>query len=133
MAYNRSLLRLIGYCVGAAIVAAFGLALLFAGVSVAFAGKEPIAESSNQSTFSGMITDEHCGAKHEKYPGKNAAECAKLCALNGSRYVLLDGDKVYILAGKDLALDKLAGQRATVSGSLNGTTITVTSVAVEHP
>jgi hypothetical protein len=52
--------------------------------------------------------------------------------LNGAKYVLLDGDKVYTLAGKDLALDKLAGERATVSGTLQGTVINVSSVTAEH-
>lgn len=132
MRQDLSLLRLFGYCTIAALAAAFGLALLFAGASVVFAGQEATAEAAAQSNFSGMITDEHCRAKHERYPGKSASECARLCALNGSKYVLLDGDKVYVLVGKDLTLDKLAGERATVSGSLEGSTITVTSVAAAH-
>ncbi len=127
---NRSWLQLIGYCTIAALGTALGLALLFAGASVAFASGEPAqaSVSSAQSSFTGMVTDEHCGAKHDRYPGKSASECARLCALNGAKYVLLDGDKVYTLAGKDLALDKLAGQRATVLGTLEGTVITVRSV-----
>lgn len=132
MRQNRSWLRLVGYCVIAVLATAFGLALLFAGASVAFAVGQSSAASEPDTQFSGMVTDDLCGAKHEKYPGKSASECAKLCALNGARYILLDGDKVYSLAGKDLELDKLAGQRATVSGSLNGTVINVSSVAAEH-
>jgi hypothetical protein len=129
-----SWLRLVGYCTVAALATAFGLALLFVGASAAFAVGQTAeaAPTAAATTFSGMVTDEHCGAKHERYAGKSASECARLCALNGAKYVLLDGDKVYTLAGKDLALDKLAGERATVSGTLQGTVINVSSVTAEH-
>lgn len=132
---NLSWLQLVGYCMVAALGTALSLALLFAGASVAFASGEPHQPSASaaQTSFTGMVTDEHCGAKHDRYPGKSASVCARLCALNGSKYVLLDGDKVYTLAGEDLALDKLAGQRATVLGTLEGTVITVGSVTAEHP
>lgn len=56
-----------------------------------------------------------------------------MCALNGSRYVLLNGDTVYTLIGKDIALDRLAGHRATVTGTLQGTSLNVISVTTEHP
>jgi len=132
---NRSWLQLIGYCTIAALGTALCLALLFAGASVAIASGEPLqaSASSAQGSFTGMVTDEHCGAKHDRYPGKSASVCARLCAVNGANYVLLDGDKVYKLTGKDLALDKLAGQRATVVGTLEGTVITVSSATAEHP
>jgi hypothetical protein len=128
---DRSWLKLVGYCAITVLATALGLAVLFAGASVTFAvGQSPQAsEPGAQTTFTGMVTDERCGARHNKYPGKSASECARLCALNGSKYILLDGDKVYTLAGKDLALDKLAGQRATVLGTLDGTVIAVSSAA----
>jgi len=132
---NRSWLELIGYCTIAALGTALGLALLFAGASVAFASGDPLQVSASdaQATFTGMVTDERCGAKHDRYPGKGATECARLCAVNGAKYVLLDGDKVYTLTGKDLALDKLAGRRATVVGTLEGTVINISSATAEHP
>jgi hypothetical protein len=132
---NRTWLQLIGYCTIAVLGTALGLALLFAGGSVAFAaGEQPQAsEAAVQTSFTGMVTDEHCGAKHDRYPGKNASECGRLCAINGAKYVLLEGDKVYTLGGKDLALDKLVGQRVTVLGTLGGTVISVSSVTAEHP
>jgi hypothetical protein len=33
--------------------------------------------------------------------GKNTMECTKMCVRNGSRYVLVEGDKRYELAGTD--------------------------------
>ncbi|MGH9530384.1 MAG: hypothetical protein ACRD2S_10765 [Terriglobales bacterium] len=129
---QRSWLQLIGYCTAVVLATALGLAVVFAGVTVTFAAGQS-AERTIPASFSGMVTDERCGAKHDRYPGKSASECAKLCALNGSKYVLLNGDTVYTLAGKDLALDKLAGHRATVTGTLHGTTLAVISVTAEHP
>ncbi len=144
-----SCVRLIGYCTGVTLASALGLAILFATVSAAFAGQAQSPDTPNaaqsparetqtvtpdsQQKFSGMVTDELCGARHNKYPGKTASECAKLCAVSGAKYVLLDKDNVYILAGKDLALDKLAGRRAIVTGKLQGNSIVVSSVAAEQP
>ena len=108
------------------------VAIVLAGTTITLAAGQS-AEPATQTSFSGMVTDEHCGAKHERYPGKNASECAKMCALNGSKYVLLSGDDVYTLTGNDLALDKLAGLRATVTGNLQGTNLNVISVSAEHP
>ena len=129
---NGSWLRLIGYCTAVVLATALCLAVLFAGATVTFAVGQS-AKAASPSSFSGMVTDEHCGAKHDRYPGKSASECAKMCALNGSRYVLLNGDTVYTLIGKDIALDRLAGHRATVTGTLQGTSLNVISVTTEHP
>ena len=55
------------------------------------------------------------------------------CVKHGSKYALVVGDKVYTLETSDkAALDKLndlAGAKAKVTGEVDGTTITVKSVA----
>jgi hypothetical protein len=51
-----------------------------------------------------------------------------MCARGGSTYMLVDGDKKYVLQGGDLALDKVAAQRAVVKGNLVGDTLKVASV-----
>ncbi|MGH9511217.1 MAG: hypothetical protein ACRD2U_03675 [Terriglobales bacterium] len=130
--HNHSWLPLIGYCTFAVLASALALAIVLAGASVVFAAGAADAEAASPASFTGMVTDEYCGAKHERYPGKSASECARLCALNGAKYELIEGDKVYTLAGKDLALDKLAGRRSIVTGTLQGTVINVISVAPEH-
>jgi hypothetical protein len=52
---------------------------------------------------------------------------------HGSKYALVVGDKVYTLETSDQAalnkLNDLAGARAKVTGELDGTTLTVKSVA----
>jgi hypothetical protein len=50
---------------------------------------------------------------------------------NGARYVLVDGEKIYALAGDSTQLEKMAGERVNVSGILKDDTITVKGVTSE--
>ena len=153
---QRSWLSLVTFCAVTVLLAALSSAFLLAGVSVAFAVARPSpgddASASNRAvvlpagaqlpatqpiddegyassrTFSGMITDSRCGARHRMNSGKTSAECARSCVRNGSRYVLVDGEKIYGLAGDLTPLEKLAGERVNVSGILEGDTITVKEV-----
>ena len=81
--------------------------------------------------FTGEVSDSMCGAKHAM-SGSNV-ECARACVKKGSSYALVVGDKVLTLKTDDKAamaeLDKLAGAKATVAGTADGDTITVTSVS----
>lgn len=88
------------------------------------------------ASFIGKVTDANCGAKHSM-KGLSEAECTRACVKNGTPYAIVVRDKagkdvVYTLSGEDKAalaeLDKLAGKNAKVSGTLTGTTITVTKV-----
>ncbi len=84
-------------------------------------------EKTKPSSWSGTISDSNCGAKHVS--DINPAECTRACIQKGASYALVSGEKVYVLKGGDAALlDKLAGQKATVSGTLEGDTIEVASV-----
>ena len=97
------------------------IALLGLFVYPAFSG-----DQAKQATWSGTISDSNCGAKHVS---DNAAECTRACIQKGASYALVSGSSVYVLKGGDAAaLDKLAGERATVSGTLDGNTIQVASV-----
>jgi hypothetical protein len=91
----------------------------------------PALGAGKSQTLTGEVSDAMCGAKHEM-PGK-AADCARSCVKHGSKYALVVGDKVYTLETSDkAALDKLndlAGTKAKVTGDVDGTTITVKSVA----
>jgi len=85
--------------------------------------------SAATMTLKGTVSDAMCGAKH---PVADAAGCTKDCVKKGSDYALVAEDgKVYTLkagATAKAALDKLAGKVASVSGDVNGTTVTVKSV-----
>ena len=99
-----------------------------AAVLVVLAAVLAVAADKPQS-FTGKVSDSMCGAKH-MMAGASDADCTRACVRQGSKYVLVVGDNVYTLEGGDAAtLDKLAGQNATVSGTLKGKTITVASVA----
>jgi hypothetical protein len=88
-------------------------------------------KGSSRQTFTGVVSDSMCGAKH-MMPG-DAVGCAHACLKQGSKYALVVGDKVYTLETSDKSatdeLDKLVGQKAKISGTVNGDTIQVSSVS----
>lgn len=90
-----------------------------------------VLAADKAQTFTGEVGDAMCGAKHEM--AGDAADCTVECIKMGSKYALISGDKVYTLETKDkTALDqlaKLAGKKAKVTGSADGTTINVSAVA----
>ena len=135
---NRSWFALITFCATTALVTALGLALLFASATVAYAVahslQAPTPPATDQSApatqkISGMITDSKCAAKHAKGSRKSPAECTRACVRGGAKYTLVDGDKIYTLEGKEEQLERVAGERATVEGTLDGSTIKVVSVS----
>lgn len=99
---------------------------LFAGLVVL-----PALAAGKNQTLTGEVSDSMCGAKHQM-PGK-AADCTRACMKHGSNYALVVGDKVYTLETSDQTtldkLDQLAGGKAKVTGQVDGTNVTVKSVA----
>lgn len=91
----------------------------------------PALAAGKSQTLTGEVSDAMCGAKHQM-PGQ-AADCTRACVKHGSNYALVVGDKVYTLETSDQSaldkLDKLAGAKAKVTGEVDGTTVTVKSVA----
>jgi hypothetical protein len=87
------------------------------------------SKSQNLVTVAGVVTDDHCGARHSRASEMSAAQCAQMCVRNGSSYLLVNGEQRYALEGDAAELGKLAGQRATVSGSMRGNTLEVNSVS----
>ena len=135
---RRAWFGLIAFCVTPALLFALGAAVLFMGAAFAFAGSDaakPVAAATHQAdnprerVFAGLLTDDHCGARHDMDSDMNPTECTKMCVRNGSRYVLVEGNKRYALAGNESQLDALAGQRVNVAGTLNGNTIKVESTS----
>lgn len=136
--HRRSWLALLAFCTTTALVTALGFALLIAGATLAFAigqslnSGKAVDRSASSRSFSGVITDAHCKARHAMNSGKNPAECTRACVRKGSHYVLVEGDKTYDLKGSRAELDRQAGQRVTVSGALSGDTIQVSSIQQEE-
>ena len=88
---------------------------------------KPDKSSAVPKTLTGTVSDSMCGAHHME-KGKSAAECTRDCVKKGTKYALVVGKKVYTLDGHEAELDKLAGERATVKGSLMGEMVMVESV-----
>jgi len=88
------------------------------------------AWAAAKQTLTGEVGDAMCGAKHMEGA---LAECTRTCVSHGSKYALVVGDKIYVLNTSDKAalavLDQQAGKKATVTGTVNGTTIDVSNVA----
>jgi hypothetical protein len=84
-------------------------------------------KAGKQATLTGVVSDTMCGAKH-MMKGKSAAECTRECVKADSDYALVVGQKVYTLKGNASDLDKYAGERVTVKGTVNGDTITAQTI-----
>jgi hypothetical protein len=100
-------------------VAIISLAAISVSLPVLAAGKQ---------TLTGEVGDAMCGRKHmEGAP----ADCTHTCVQHGSKYALVVGDKIYALETTDKAvialLDQQAGKNATITGTVNGDSIAVTS------
>ncbi|MFZ0211250.1 MAG: DUF5818 domain-containing protein [Candidatus Acidiferrales bacterium] len=80
-----------------------------------------------QQTFTGAISDSMCGATHMMEG--SAKDCTLKCVEGGSTFVLVDSKgKVYNLSDQTKPR-AFAGANVTVTGTLNGDTITVASIA----
>jgi len=131
---ERFWLKTIGLCSAAALALALGIAIVSTTAVLVFAAPQsldiPVQHlmAGNPQTFSGVVTDAHCGAKHTTETGQNAAGCTRLCVKTGSSYALVSGETVLSLNGDAGFLDRFAGQRVKVWGSLEGSEIRVDSV-----
>lgn len=83
--------------------------------------------AQSTATMNGYISDSHCGAAHSS-PSADATKCVKSCLSHGSAPVLVSEGKVYKLKGEEDTVKGLAGENVTVKGTVDGDTITVTSV-----
>jgi hypothetical protein len=88
------------------------------------------ALAGRKQTFTGEVGDAMCGRKHME---GTPADCTRTCVAHGSKFALVVGEKIYILDTTNptalATLDKQAGKNATVTGTLDGDTIEVSSVA----
>lgn len=149
---NRSWFQLIAFSATVALLVAISLAIFFAGATFAFAlartveppvanladqasaavtNQLPATDSNPAQTFNGVITDDHCGPRHDMGSDKSPSECAKSCVRNGASFALVDGDKSYTLQGDTTELAKYSGIRVNLNGALEGDTIKVASIRTE--
>jgi hypothetical protein len=111
---------------------ACALALLLATLGAATAAADPAQPAQTQEqTYEGMVTDTHCGARHEAAIGKGSSDCTRACVHAGAQFALVNGDKMYTLTGDLETLKRSAGQRSVIIGTLNGDTIAVSSITAK--
>jgi len=82
---------------------------------------------AQNKTFTGTVSDEHCGAKHARASAA-AESCVEKCVSGGAKYVLVSHGKVYQVDDQD-KFKGLGGKSVKVSGSLSDDTITVADVS----
>ena len=94
--------------------------------SMVAAGCRPV------QTWSGTISDDICGVEHlfdEHGLAETPRECALRCARDGAPFVFVMNRTVYKIARSDSEmLSPHAGMPVEVSGSIDGDTITISTV-----
>ncbi len=87
-------------------------------ISSLILGAALLAAADKPQTFTGVITDTMCGAKHTMGitpDDKCVRECVKMDAK--TKYALLVGKEVYVLSDQQTP-EKFAAQKVTVTGTL---------------
>jgi hypothetical protein len=86
-----------------------------------------LVSAQSKQTFTGTITDSECGtAGHSIMKmGSTDAECVVACiSAHGASYVLTDSKKTYALSDQP-AVEKFAGRRVRIVGTLSTDTKTI--------
>ena len=94
--------------------------LLLIGLFFTFA-----AFAADKGTWTGYISDSHCGAK-----GNNDghAACAKKCIKEGYAPVFVVGDKVYTIADTK-KVSSYIGDKVTITGTITGNAIDIEKIS----
>lgn len=75
-------------------------------------------------SFTGVITDTMCGAKHEMMKGAPDEECVKMCVRGSSSYALYDRKDVWKLSDQKKAA-QFAANKIIVTGTADPATKTI--------
>jgi hypothetical protein len=91
-------------------------------------GAALLAAAGNPPTFTGVVTDTMCGAKHTMGIAPDD-KCVRECVRMDSKtkYGLLVGKDVYVLSDQQAAM-KFAAQKVTVTGTLSEKTLKVDKI-----
>jgi phosphate-selective porin len=81
-----------------------------------FALAATISAATAAETFTGVITDTMCGAKHGMMKNQPDDQCIKVCVKGPYQYALFDGTKVLKLSDQKTSA-KFAAQRVKVTGT----------------
>ncbi len=98
-----------------------GLVMLIAGA---------LSGAGTTQTFTGVITDTMCGAKHGMVKDQPDEECMKMCVKGSSQYALYDGKSVLKLSDQKGAA-KFAAKRVKVTGTVDEKSKTIKVASIE--
>jgi hypothetical protein len=130
---RHSWLALVTFCAITVVVAALASAIVLLSATATYAAAKAFENAPRgPENFSGVISDSHCNGRH-MMKDKSPEECVRFCVTQGAKYVLVNGENVYALDGKPAEFTSLSGERVTVNGTLDGTTIKVNSVKPIRP
>ena len=87
------------------------------------------AASAFAAEWKGTISDAKCGAAHADASEKSM-KCVNACVKGGQKAVLVSDGKVIQIANQDKVTEHL-GHKVTVSGKLEGETLTVDTVTMD--
>jgi hypothetical protein len=85
------------------------------------------AVSAFAADITGFLSDAKCAADVKKVESEAHAGCAAACVKKGEPVVLVSEGKVYQIANQD-KVTAHAGHKVTISGKLDGETLTVDTV-----
>ena len=94
--------------------------------AVVMAGFLALPTMAGEGSWTGWITDEHCGAKGAKADHK---ACALKCVADGAKLVFYNSEdkKIYQIDNQDLAKEHI-GHEVKVKGEADGESIKVASI-----
>jgi hypothetical protein len=81
-------------------------------------------------TFTGVITDTMCGAKHTMLKNQPDDKCLAMCTRGSSEYALFDGKTVLKLSDQKTP-GRFAAQRVKVTGTLDEKSQKIKVTAIE--
>lgn len=98
-------------------------------IFLTFALAAAVAAANSPKTFTGVITDTMCGAKHSMMKNQPDGQCIRTCVKGPYEYALFDGTKVLKLSDQKTS-SKFVARRVKVTGSYDdkAKTIKVTSI-----
>src|SRR5438552_16537381 len=99
-------------------------------ILLAALGAAVLAAANRPQTFTGVITDTMCKAKHGMVAGQLDDQCIAICVKGSSQYALYDGNDILRLSDQK-APAKFAAKRVKVTGTLNQKTHTIKVSSME--
>ena len=83
-----------------------------------------LAYAFEKGTWTGFISDSHCGAKGNN---EGHADCAMKCIKGGALPVFVVGKKVYAITDPKKVSDFI-GQKVTITGTITGDSLDIEKV-----